>query len=375
MKPVMVEARSLSKRFDISGGMFRPKRQLRAVDGVDLTVHQGETFAIVGESGCGKSTLARLLMRLSRPSDGQIRIDGREIAGIEGAELKALRRDVQFVFQDPFSSLNPRLTVARLVGEPLETHRPEMKANERRAEVGRLLSQVGLRPEHMDRYPHEFSGGQRQRIGIARALAAGPKLLIGDEPVSALDVSVQAQVVNLLGDLRDRLGLTLIIIAHDLAIIRHVSDRVAVMYLGRIVETGPTDQIFERPRHPYTRALLAAIPGPDSGRATGQGPLSGETPSPIDPPSGCHFRTRCPHATEICASARPPLEDAGDGVQVACLRWRDLPVDSGAAPAPARLTEGAERRFALYRQALAANETGPNPADDPNRTFQQETTR
>lgn len=355
MNDAIIEAKGLAKRFEIGGSLLNPARLLHAVDGVDLTVRRGETFAIVGESGCGKSTLARLLMRLLPPTEGQISIDGREIAKIAGRDLRQLRRDVQFIFQDPFSSLNPRLTVARLVGEPLEMHRPGLKAAARRDEVARLLSQVGLRPEHMDRYPHEFSGGQRQRIGIARALASGPKVLIGDEPVSALDVSVQAQVVNLLSDLRDRLGLTLVVIAHDLAVIRQMSDRVAVMYLGRIVETGPTDAIFNNPRHPYTRALLAAIPGPEG--SENKIALSGETPSPMNPPPGCHFHTRCPHAEARCKEARPPLEDGDSGTQVACIRWREIAREIEAVPEPLRRTPGAEKRFTLYRDALARAET------------------
>ncbi len=354
--PVMIEARGLAKRFPVGGGLLRKARLLHAVDGVDLAIRKGETFAIVGESGCGKSTLARLLMRLLEPTEGSIRIDGDDISTVTGSALKSLRRDVQFIFQDPFSSLNPRLSVARLVGEPLEAHRPELSPGQRRDEVAGLLRQVGLRPEHMDRYPHEFSGGQRQRIGIARALASGPKVLIGDEPVSALDVSVQAQVVNLLSDLRDSLGLTLVVIAHDLAIIRQMSDRIAVMYLGRVVETGPTDQIFGNPHHPYTRALLAAIPGPDGG---GGASLSGETPSPIDPPSGCHFRTRCPHAVDACAEARPPLEETGDGSAVACIRWREIGSGAGALPDPAHRSPGAQARFQLYRDALANGAAQP----------------
>ncbi|MFV0385298.1 ABC transporter ATP-binding protein [Paracoccus sp. (in: a-proteobacteria)] len=345
----IVEAIRLTKRFEIGGGFLKTPRLLHAVDGVSLSVREGETFAIVGESGCGKSTLARLLMRLLEPTSGQILIDGRDIAGASGAQLQQLRRDVQFIFQDPFSSLNPRLTVARLVAEPLEAHRRDMNARQRRAEVARLLQQVGLRPEHMDRYPHEFSGGQRQRIGIARALASGPRVLIGDEPVSALDVSVQAQVVNLLSDLRDSLGLTLIVIAHDLAIIRQISDRVAVMYLGRVIETGPTDQVFARPRHPYTRTLLAAIPGSQRDDDA----VPGETPSPIDPPSGCHFRARCPHAQDRCATTRPLVEETGDGAEVACLRWREIDGPPAALPAPPDRTPAAGARFRLYRQALA----------------------
>ncbi|WP_295811500.1 oligopeptide/dipeptide ABC transporter ATP-binding protein [uncultured Nitratireductor sp.] len=350
MNQVIVEVKGLAKRFPIGGGILTAPKLLHAVDGVDLTVHQGETFAIVGESGCGKSTLARLLVRLLEPTEGSIDIAGHDMASVSQRDLRDLRRDVQFIFQDPFSSLNPRLSVARLVGEPLEAHRPELTAAERRAEVARLLSQVGLRPEHMDRYPHEFSGGQRQRIGIARALASGPKVLIGDEPVSALDVSVQAQVVNLLSDLRDRLGLTLIVIAHDLAVIRQMSDRLAVMYLGRIVETGSTDAIFNAPHHPYTRALLSAIPGPEGG--SGAAGLEGETPSPLAPPSGCHFRTRCPFVEPRCAEVRPVLERTQAGTEVACIRWSEIARADDYAPPPAIRSAGANERFRLYREAL-----------------------
>ena len=260
MSDTILQARDLVRHFRVGGGILEQARIVRAVDGVSFEVRRGETFAIVGESGCGKSTLARLLMRLLDPTSGRVQFEDRDISHLEGRELTELRKDMQFVFQDPFSSLNPRMTVGRLVGEPLETHEPGLNAAARRTRVADLLEQVGLRPEHAGRYPHEFSGGQRQRIGIARALASGPRLIIGDEPVSALDVSVQAQVINLLGDLRDELGLTLVIIAHDLAVIRHMSDRVAVMYLGQIVELGETDTIFERPSHPYTLALLSAIP-------------------------------------------------------------------------------------------------------------------
>lgn len=350
----IVEVKGLAKRFPVGGGLMKAPKLLHAVDGVDLTVNEGETFAIVGESGCGKSTLARLLMRLTTPTEGQVHVAGHDMANVSGRDLRALRRDVQFVFQDPFSSLNPRLSVARLIGEPLEAHRPDMRTRDRRAEVARLLRQVGLRPEHMDRYPHEFSGGQRQRIGIARALASGPKVLIGDEPVSALDVSVQAQVVNLLADLRDELGLTLIVIAHDLAVIRQMSDRVAVMYLGRIVETGPTDAIFNAPRHPYTRALLSAIPGPEGGGGAIR--LQGETPSPIAPPSGCHFRTRCPFAVDACAVDRPSLGPTDIGTEVACIRWREIAQAGDATPAPPARSAGAATRFRMYREALDRKE-------------------
>ena len=261
---VIMEAVGVSKRFGGGNSWLSRSRPVQAVDNVSLQVRRGETFAIVGESGCGKSTLARVLMRLLDPSDGNVLFEGRDVSHAEGADLRNLRGDVQFIFQDPFSSLNPRMTVGQLVGEPLEVHAPQLSKAERRERTESLLAQVGLRPEHAARYPHEFSGGQRQRIGIARALAAKPKLLIGDEPVSALDVSVQAQVINLLADLSQDLGLTLVIIAHDLGVIRHMSDRVAVMYLGRIVEMGPTQEVFTNPKHPYTRALLEAIPTMDT---------------------------------------------------------------------------------------------------------------
>ncbi len=355
---IILEARDLKRHFDVGGGIFSKAPPVRAVDGVSLQVRRGETFAIVGESGCGKSTLARLLMRLLTPSAGEVRFDGVATAGLSGAALKTLRRDMQFIFQDPFSSLNPRMSVGRLIGEPLETHAPELDAAGRRARVAELLGQVGLRPEHAGRYPHEFSGGQRQRIGIARALASGPKLVIGDEPVSALDVSVQAQVINLLGDLKEALGLTLVVIAHDLAVIRHMSDRIAVMYLGQVVETGPSEALFEAPRHPYTRALLSAIPVAEHGRARAPLALRGETPSPAAPPSGCRFHTRCPYARPDCAARAPQLrraEGAPEGAEVACHYAEEIFASDPPAP-PARgaaKEEGAEARFALYRAALA----------------------
>jgi oligopeptide/dipeptide ABC transporter ATP-binding protein len=353
---VILQAQDLKKHFAVGGGFLKKSTALKAVDGASLSVNKGETFAIVGESGCGKSTLARLLMRLLVPTAGEVMFDGRAIARLQGADVTALRKDVQFIFQDPFSSLNPRMTVAQLIAEPLEIHRPDLTRADRRKEVGRLLAEVGLRPGHMDRYPHEFSGGQRQRIGIARALASGPRVLIADEPVSALDVSVQAQVVNLLGDLRDQLGLTLIIIAHDLAVIRHMSDRIAVMYLGRVVETGPTDEIFANPRHPYTRALMSAIPAAEYGVRQTRQHLTGETPSPLSPPSGCTFRTRCPHATELCAKSQPMLEPGGQGAEVACHHWRDLADDARMPDGTNSRTAGATARFEMYRAALATSQ-------------------
>ncbi|MGR3464413.1 MULTISPECIES: ABC transporter ATP-binding protein [Rhodobacterales] len=359
MSDTILKARGLKKHFQLGGGLLRAGPVVRAVDGVSIDVKRGETFAIVGESGCGKSTLARLLMRLLEPTEGGIEFDGRDIAHARGRALKDLRRDMQFVFQDPFSSLNPRMSVGKLVGEPIETHRPELSRAQRRQEVARLLRKVGLRPEHADRYPHEFSGGQRQRIGIARALASNPRLVIGDEPVSALDVSVQAQVVNLLHDLRAEFEMTLVIIAHDLAVIRHMSDRVAVMYLGQVVESGPTDEIFANPRHPYTMALLSAIPEPVHGGQKARLALTGETPSPADPPAGCRFHTRCPFARPDCATTVPELGAAGPERRVACHYWQEIGAQTPAAgltPAAGR-SAGAQRRFALYEAATREQAT------------------
>ena len=364
-RDTILEAVDLKKHFQVGGGFLRDATSVKAVDGVSLSVRRGETFAIVGESGCGKSTLARLLMRLLEPTDGEVLFEGRAIAGLRGRHLTELRREMQFIFQDPFSSLNPRMSVGKLVGEPLETHAPGLSARDRRARVADLLARVGLRPEHADRYPHEFSGGQRQRIGIARALASGPKLVIGDEPVSALDVSVQAQVINRLHDLKTELDLTLVVIAHDLAVIRHMSDRVAVMYLGRIVETGPADAVFAQARHPYTMALLSAIPEPVHGPVPERLALRGETPSPADPPSGCRFHTRCPFARDDCATVEPQLRPAGEGQTVACHYWEEIAADREGPvrpPAPPR-SAAAERRFALYQAAIAGE--APPPAATP----------
>ena len=354
MRDLILEARNLTRQFTLGTGLSERKTKLRAVDGVSLSVRKGETFAIVGESGCGKSTLARLLMRLDRPTTGQVLFDGQEIQNLARRDMAPLRQQMQFVFQDPFSSLNPRMTVGKLVGEPLEVHFPDLDEAARRRKVDALLAQVGLLPDHANRYPHEFSGGQRQRIVIARALASGPRLLIGDEPVSALDVSVQAQVVNLLNDLKHDLDLTLVIIAHDLAVIRHMSDRIAVMYLGQLVETGPANQVFEHPRHPYTQALLSAIPEPEPGRNRDHMALKGETPSPSAPPAGCRFHTRCPFAQADCQTQTPVPEDAGPDHHVACHHWKTIPEAGKPAP-PRRRSAGAEERFALYRAAIQSS--------------------
>ncbi|MBP1785570.1 MULTISPECIES: ABC transporter ATP-binding protein [Micromonospora] len=299
----------LVKHFPISQGVLFKKTigQVKAVDGVSFELRRGETLGVVGESGCGKSTLARLLMRLETPTAGRVTLEGRDLLRAGGADLRRLRRNMQMVMQDPYTSLNPRMTVGDIVGEPFEIHPEVAPKRSRRQRVQELLDVVGLNPEHVNRYPHQFSGGQRQRIGIARALALRPEIIVCDEPVSALDVSIQAQVINLLEQLQDEFGLSYIFIAHDLSVVRHISDRVAVMYLGRIVEIGTEEQIYQRATHPYTQALLSAVPVPDPEARDRQTiiRLSGDVPSPADPPSGCHFRTRCWKAEEVCAVQDP----------------------------------------------------------------------
>jgi oligopeptide/dipeptide ABC transporter ATP-binding protein len=348
---IILEAQALERQFETAKPLFGKAKIVRAVDGITLQIRQGETFAIVGESGCGKSTLARLLVRLITPTAGAVRYEGRDIANISERDMRGLRRDLQFIFQDPFSSLNPRMSVGALIEEPLRVHGIGT-ASERRAKVAHLLSRVGLSPQIADRYPHEFSGGQRQRIGIARALASGPKVLIGDEPVSALDVSIQAQVVNILEDLKEEFGLTLVVIAHDLAVVRHMADRVAVMYLGEIVELAPVDRLFTAPQHPYTAALIAAIPVPHIGARTATAKLQGDPPNPIDLPTGCRFHPRCEHATDLCRDTRPALKSTDNISQVAC-HYADTLDLAGLSNIASGHSKAATARFELYRAARA----------------------
>jgi oligopeptide/dipeptide ABC transporter ATP-binding protein len=319
----LVQVRDLKMHFPIRSG-FLIQRQVgavRAVDGVDFDVLRGETLGLVGESGCGKSTTARLITRLLTPTAGTISWEGRDIAGLSRKELKPLRREMQMIFQDPYSSLNPRKTVGTIIGEPFIIHGVESDERKRKVLVQALMEQVGLNPEHYNRLPHQFSGGQRQRIGVARAIALKPKLIVADEPVSALDVSIQAQILNLLKELQKDLGLTIIFIAHDLSVVRHTCDRVAVMYLGKIVELAHSDELYHHPRHPYTGALLSAVPVPDPrlARNKNRQVLGGDVPSPSNPPSGCRFHTRCPKYVEgTCDVLDPPLEPKEGGNVAAC---------------------------------------------------------
>lgn len=326
-KPVL-EVRDLAVHFRVdTGRLFRHDyHTIRAVDEVSFDVHSAETLGIVGESGCGKSTLARALLGLVRPKSGSVVWLGEDLIRLSEEQMRAKRREIQLIFQDPSGSLDPRMTVGAIVAEPLKTFYPSMSRLQIRERVQGIMKLVGLLPEQINRYPHEFSGGQCQRIGIARALVVNPRLVVCDEPVSALDVSIQAQIVNLLKDLQKKLQLSLIFIAHDLSVVRHVSDRVLVMYLGRIMEVADRDSIYLKPRHPYTRALIESVPIPDPvrERERAKRSLEGDIPSPLNPPSGCVFRTRCPHAIDACAAEVPLLETLDDGNQVACIRHREL---------------------------------------------------
>jgi oligopeptide/dipeptide ABC transporter ATP-binding protein len=323
MAAALLEVSELRKHFPVRKGLFsRVAGQVYALDGVSFQVNQGETFGLVGESGCGKTTVARAILRLTPATGGQVRFLGQDLFSLGHREMRAMRRQMQIIFQDPYASLNPRMTVGAIVGEPLRVHREAVGAR-RRELTAELLELVGLRPGDATRYPHQFSGGQRQRIGIARALALRPKLIICDEPVSALDVSIQSQILNLLDDLQQRLGLTYIFIAHGLNVIRHVSDHVGVMYLGRFVEMAPVDELYTHPSHPYTEALLSAMPVPDPFVVQRRIVLEGDVPSPRNPPPGCRFHGRCPQVMERCRTDEPALRDIGGGHLVACHRVRE----------------------------------------------------
>ncbi|MEU4035926.1 ABC transporter ATP-binding protein [Streptomyces collinus] len=364
-RDVLLRVEGLTKHFPIKKGILqRQVGAVKAVDGIDFEVRRGETLGVVGESGCGKSTMGRVITRLQDPTGGRITFDGQDITRLKTGQMRPLRRDIQMIFQDPYGSLNPRHTIGSIVSAPFRLQGVEPEGGVKK-EVQRLLELVGLSPEHYNRYPHEFSGGQRQRIGIARALALKPKLVVADEPVSALDVSIQAQVVNLMDDLQQELGLTYVIIAHDLSVVRHVSDRIAVMYLGKIVEIADRTSLYEAPMHPYTKALMSAVPVPDPkrrGQKSERILLRGDVPSPIAPPSGCRFHTRCWKATEICKTTEPQLVELRTGQQVACHHPENF---ADQAPQDTVLLSVAKKASELVPDAVVSDDSAkpePEPA-------------
>ncbi|GGT65478.1 ABC transporter ATP-binding protein [Streptomyces purpureus] len=360
----LLKVEGLTKHFPVRKGLLqRQTGAVKAVDGISFDVRPGETLGVVGESGCGKSTMGRLITRLLEPTGGKVEFQGHDITHLSASGMRPLRRDVQMIFQDPYSSLNPRHTIGTIVSAPFKLQGVEPEGGVKK-EVQRLLGLVGLNPEHYNRYPHEFSGGQRQRIGIARALALKPKLVVADEPVSALDVSIQAQVVNLLDDLQDELGLTYVIIAHDLSVIRHVSDRIAVMYLGKIVELADRKSLYEAPMHPYTNALMSAVPVPDPRRRGVKSErilLKGDVPSPLSPPSGCRFHTRCWKATEICKTQEPPLLELLPGRRVACHHPENAPDQAPDEPVLPSARDAIEVVSVTKSDAPEAPETADTP--------------
>jgi peptide/nickel transport system ATP-binding protein/oligopeptide transport system ATP-binding protein len=358
----LLVAENLTKRFVLQrSALGRPTAVVTAADGVSFTVDAGETLALVGESGSGKSTIGRLVLRLIEPSGGRVLFEGRDIFGLGAAPLRAFRRNAQLVFQDPYASLNPRMTVGDILAEPLALHAIVPPAR-RRERVAQLIEMVGLDPRFARRYPHEFSGGQRQRIAIARALAVEPKLIVCDEPVSSLDVSIRSQVLNLLRDLQRRLGLAYLFISHDLAVVKHIADRVAVMNFGRIVEAAQAESLFAAPRHPYTRALLSAIPVPAPRAKRDRIVLAGDMPSALEPPPGCHFHPRCPFAVERCRSERAALAEDSGGHAAACHRWTELP-DAGALVAPEHASPALERLIAAFGQTDVRRDGGVGTVD------------